>query len=362
MKYKNTGVPYEKSFAYHIEQELGLDINDIWDFEKNTVNPYHIPKNRKGFLANGEDQRVWVKCQEKDYHGSYLVVCNNFTKGQRCPYCSSKRVHPLDSFAQYHIENTDTNFLDKYWDWGKNNELGINPWEIAPKGKIKVWIKCNEKGYHKSNFIRTLNYSNRKGICNQCNPRKEGDVHLYDSFGYNNIDKVMSWSDKNTKNPFKISKSSRYLANFICPICNKAFNRRIDHINEGRWCSNCKASKGELRIENWLVANNINFVYDAPYFKDLKGVGGGILRPDFILPDHKIWIEYDGEFHYKNIANQLERQQHNDKLKDEYAKKNDWKMIRIPYWDFDKIEEILGGSYERYKIQEVGIYNNKINR
>ena len=33
--------------------------------------------------------------------------------------------------------------------------------------------------------------------------------------------------------------------------------------------------------------------------------------------------------------------QENDKIKNEYAKKHNWKLIRIPYWDFDKIEEIL---------------------
>ena len=30
-----------------------------------------------------------------------------------------------------------------------------------------------------------------------------------------------------------------------------------------------------------------------------------------------------------------------DKRKDEYAKKNGWKLIRIPYWEFENIESIL---------------------
>ena len=64
---------YENSFAYHIEQELGLKLEDVWDFEKNTVNPYHISK--------GTNKKVWIKCQneeinelngsmKKEYHGS----------------------------------------------------------------------------------------------------------------------------------------------------------------------------------------------------------------------------------------------------------------------------------------------------
>lgn len=30
-----------------------------------------------------------------------------------------------------------------------------------------------------------------------------------------------------------------------------------------------------------------------------------------------------------------------DKIKNEYAQKHNWIMIRIPYWDFNKIETIL---------------------
>ena len=30
-----------------------------------------------------------------------------------------------------------------------------------------------------------------------------------------------------------------------------------------------------------------------------------------------------------------------NKRKDEYAKKHGWKLIRIPYWEFDNIENIL---------------------
>ena len=69
----------------------------------------------------------------------------------------------------------------------------------------------------------------------------------------------------------------------------------------------------------------------------------GLLRPDFILPDYKIWIEYDGEFHYEKMyeGDYSDEIRIHDKRKDEYAKKHGWKLIRIPYWEFDNIENIL---------------------
>ena len=94
---------------------------------------------------------------------------------------------------------------------------------------------------------------------------------------------------------------------------------------------------------NWLDKNKINYTYDKPYFNDLLSPLGNPLKPDFILTDYKIWIEYDGKFHYEKMYenDNFETLKIYDKIKDEYAKENNWNLIRIPYWDFDNIEEIL---------------------
>ena len=68
--------------------------------------------------------------------------------------------------------------------------------------------------------------------------------------------------------------------------------------NHERRCPRCQISKGERRIMAWLDLNNIEYVYNEEYFNDLFG-NTSLLRPDFILPNYKIWIEYDGEFHYE---------------------------------------------------------------
>ena len=50
------------------------------------------------------------------------------------------------SFAEYHIQNTDPNFLEKYWDYEKNI---VNPYKISRCTHTKIWIKCQNKNYHK---------------------------------------------------------------------------------------------------------------------------------------------------------------------------------------------------------------------
>ena len=70
---------------------------------------------------------------------------------------------------------------------------------------------------------------------------------------------------------------------------------------------------------------------------------------DFYLPKHKICIEYDGEQHFESIEHfggdeRLEDTQLKDKIKTKYCKRHKIRLIRIPYWDYDRIEDIIMGE------------------
>lgn len=152
---------------------------------------------------------------------------------------------------------------------------------------------------------------------------------------------------KNKKSPYEVRpKGCKDKYWFNCKICGKLFKVSLNNLNVHKRdiiCNNCKVSKGEIKIIKWLDENNIKYLHDESYFKDLLSDLGNPLRPDFIIEDKKIWIEYDGEFHYENKldGNEFIKMQKHDKLKDEYAKERGWNLIRIPYWEFDNIEEIL---------------------
>ena len=65
-------------------------------------------------------------------------------------------------------------------------------------------------------------------------------------------------------------------------------------------------------------------------------------------------IEFDGEQHYRPVAfgnmtdeqakQQFETNKKRDEIKNTYCEQNKIKLIRIPYWDFDKIEKILNSQ------------------
>ena len=114
---------------------------------------------------------------------------------------------------------------------------------------------------------------------------------------------------------------------------------------KNRGCPQCNSSKGERYIYNYFKVNKINFIQQYEY-AELVGIGNYPLKFDFaVFEDNnlKFLLEYDGEFHYLPIKGQkaLDKQQEHDRRKDEYCKLHNIDLLRIPYWDFDIIEEII---------------------
>lgn len=116
-----------------------------------------------------------------------------------------------------------------------------------------------------------------------------------------------------------------------------------------------RASRGEIKIEEILRANDISFQPEYT-FPDLNSLSGHPLRFDFAVFDDSgeldFLIEYQGIQHYEPKSKfggmaGLRKQQANDMRKREYCRKRGIKLIAIPYWDderlnFDYIMEAAG--------------------
>lgn len=197
----------------------------------------------------------------------------------------------------------------------------------------KLDMICNE-GHKCSISWGNFKSGRRCKVCNDIEKSKRNrkdynEVKSYiESFGYELISKEYFNQD--------------VLLTIKCPE-NHVFKMTYKMFKRGSRCPICNKSKGEKRISDYLDEKHIKYEYNKGYFDDLIGYSGRLLRPDFILPDCKIWIEYDGEFHYNKIYenDSYDIMKIHDKIKDTYAKEHDWKLIRIPYWEFDNIETIL---------------------
>ncbi len=174
---------------------------------------------------------------------------------------------------------------------------------------------------------REITTKNTKSVCEFTNNSKKvhGNKYNYDFVEY-----------VNSSTKVKI----------LCNNCNNIFEQIPHNHTKGHGCSKCIESKGENRVAKYLTENNINFT-PQKIFKTLRYKS--YLKPDFYLEDFNLLIEYDGEFHFKALIGltheikqkNLEVQQQRDKIKNEWAKANNIPLLRIPYWDYDRIEELI---------------------
>ena len=147
------------SFAQWGIDNLGEDfLEKYWDYEKNTVDPWEV--------SYSTDNKVYLYCQEKDYHESYDIACSSFITGSRCSYCANHKVHPLDSLGKL-LEDKGLLHL-----WSDKNKK--SPWRYKPNsGKEKVWWKCPDKKHE--DYLRHIGSSNTCNFrCPECsNEQKE---------------------------------------------------------------------------------------------------------------------------------------------------------------------------------------------
>lgn len=117
----------------------------------------------------------------------------------------------------------------------------------------------------------------------------------------------------------------------------------------------CLNSKGEFKVANILKENGIIFEKQKTY-KNLKTSNSKYSSPkfDFYIPVGNYLIEYDGEQHFKfsnsgwNNEAHFKKVQERDRVKNDYCRKNNIPLIRIPYTHLNNLclEDLLLESTE----------------
>jgi len=187
--------------------------------------------------------------------------------------------------------------------------------------KIKVEIICKKHGI----FKQTPNSHLFDVGCPKCygthNYTKEEFIEIAKKIHNNKFDYSLV-EYVNTKIKIKI----------ICSIHGEFLQRPHEHLN-GNGCPICKESKGEKQIKKHLNDNNIKYETQKT-FDGCKYIG--LLKFDFYLSKYNICIEYDGRQHFESVdywggKNELLNIQERDKIKTDFCKNNNIKLIRIKY-------------------------------
>lgn len=286
-------------------------------------------------------------CEYQTSYGSYNMIINK--KGRTlCRNCVNNISHKKKSIRdrQKTLERINKICEDN------NYVLLTNPDEIKFLRGTYIRIKCPIHGEVK---VYLLNFLNRKR-CPKCGIQKR-DKSLRNNI--DDVERIINSINGNillNKNEYK--NAHELNLKIKCGICGKIFVTSLHNYKKGYIkCKECsfRISNGELFIKKYLEDNNIYYKQEH-WFKDCRNIKP--LRFDFYLPDYNIAIEFDGRQHYdeypyryygiKESKEKLENLKSRDNTKNDYCKKNNIKLIRIPYWKIDNINSILKKEINTY--------------
>lgn len=295
-------------------------------------------------------------------------ACNNYefevlpihftskVKPTGCPICAGNKKLNEEEYIQkinrIHGENNYT-LLSNYN--GSNSYIRVR----------HNCGKCNNYEFEvlPTNFTRTKNASK----CPKCYKSEAKSIDQLKE----EIDILGNKEYELLTNSYKNNKTDIQLLHKVCN--NTYYVAPVEFTSGGRRCPFCKGtgnSKGVARIKDFLNKNNVSYVLEKK-FDDCKNVNS--LPFDFFLPDYNLLIEFDGEFHwrgYNNNLDSLQKQKHNDNLKNIWARETKIDLLRISYLDIDRIELILenvigenrleDSNFNIYYVHEEKLYVNGI--
>ena len=275
------------------------------------------------------NEKVKIICP---VHGIFEQRPLDHIKGKKCAKCAHKYKPTTEEFVkkakEVHGDKYDYSLVDY-----KNNKALIKI--ICPIHGVFEQVARNHLKGSGCKKCYNEDWSEKLKLSKEEFVKKAKEVHG-DKYDYSLVD----------------YKGLKFREKIICPVHGVFEQCLLDHIyggtqHLGSGCPNCKESKGEEKIRLWLENENIEYKYNKSYL-NIYSEKGKRLRYDFYIPSKKMYIEYNGEQHYKwykkyqTSYHRFLVQCHHDWLKRKYFKKNkDEILLTIPYWDYKIIDEIL---------------------
>lgn len=293
-------------------------------------------------LMSGSQVKVAVEC---DYCGDIVQVkYRDYTHYKfdkySCKHCRQKKT------SEYNLKQRQEDLYQRALDFcNKKGYMLITEKSEILNAETRVLYECPKHGVHETKIYTLIT----EHECIDCSVeavhaqmRKSSD-DVYNDFKkcggtLLNKDDYMGWNHKNLK--------------VICNDCGDVFTTSYCAFMQhgGQVCPNCSSiiSKGERCVRDYLEKNNLKF-YMQFRFDDCRNICP--LPFDFYLPEYNVCIEYDGEGHYipirrgdmsdEDAHELLDNIHYRDGIKTTYCEQNAIKLIRIPYWDFNNIQNIL---------------------
>ena len=131
-----------------------------------------------------------------------------------------------------------------------------------------------------------------------------------------------------------------------CDCGNYCYKSRDYLVSKHKTSCGCAVSFGEMTIRTLLDSLGIEYQTQKMFPDCVNPKTNAKLKFDFYLPEFNICIEYDGKQHFRlentgwnSKEEDFKNRQFRDSIKNQYCQKEGIALIRIPYWDYNKLDE-----------------------
>jgi hypothetical protein len=291
--------------------------------------------------------KVLIKHNKLNCMFEYLVTPSSFMSGSRCPKCfgTPKKTHEI-FVKEMALVNPSIKIIGTY-----------------NGNKCKIDFYCSE---HKINHSAISTSLLRGKGCPECKGAKISNKLSKSHDEFCKELKNITGDEFIVLDQYTTSQKKIKVKHNVTG-CQHIYSVTPNNLLRGRGCPKCNnKSKGEIAISNILNLFNISYLSNF-IFKDCKNK---IALPfDFAIFKNEellFVIEFDGLQHFQKTGwsksdEKLLRTQINDKIKNKYCKNNNIKLIRIPYWQLYKINDILKKWLFKFGLLEVNRYDLFIN-
>lgn len=229
----------------------------------------------------------------------------------------------------------------------KNNNILLNSDDYINMSTKNLKIICGCCG---EEFVTSLaSIKSGDGLCKKCGIKKYSNSQ---KLSIAEVERRINSVNGNVLlNPNDYIKYSECNLKIKCGECGDIFYTSLanyEYFQKIR-CDKCsqKISIPERKTMEFLEKNNIFYKYNYTFngCKDKR-----LLPFDFFLEKYNLIIEIDGEHHYhpKWGEEQFKMIKYHDGIKNKYCEDNEIKLLRIPFWNFENLEEIIS---EELKIE-----------
>jgi len=295
---------------------MGRKINNLESRRINAINSNKEYLKKIGYSFRNEDDyidqntKLDIIC---DKGHTWNTTISNIRNNRRCPHCKDEE---------------RLNEVKKILD-SNNYELVSNKWLGSKK---KLDIIC-DKGHEIKMTPDSIKAGSKCKLC-------DNKIHnISQRLDYNDVKTVIE------KRGYKLL-SQTYVRNsdhldMICPHGNPYSSTYIN-FQKGRGCNCEKESKGEKKICEILDKSNLQYERQKR-FENCKYKY--TLPFDFFVESLNLLIEFDGEQHFQKKFGMTDEEfneiKERDKAKTKFCEDSNIFLLRIPYYDYDNISNIL---------------------